>query len=74
MPRRLIEQGLKESVDWSVFDLVGLNYYMDSNNSSTYTEELRKFHRYNKPVVITEFGCCCFEGVAEKGGGGFQHI
>jgi len=66
--------GTWESVDWNVFDLVGLNYYMDSSNANNYTEELRKFHRYNKPVVITEFGCCCFEGAAEKGGGGFRII
>ena len=66
--------GSWESVDWSIFDLVGLNYYMDSSNASNYAEELRKFQRFNKPVVITEFGCCCFEGAAQMGGGGFRII
>ena len=66
--------GAWESVDWSSFDLVGLNYYMDSGNEKNYAAELRNFHRHGKPVVITEFGCCCFEGAAEKGGGGFRII
>jgi len=26
------------------------------------------------PIVVTEFGCCCFEGADGKGGGGFQII
>ncbi len=66
--------GAWETVDWKVFDIVGVNHYMDAANKGSYTEDLRKFYKFNKPVAITEFGCCCFEGAEDKGGGGFQII
>lgn len=63
-----------ENVDWSVFDYVGVDYYRDKRNEATYTKGLRKFNRYGKPVVITEFGCSTFRGAAKKGGAGFLII
>jgi len=62
--------GIWEDIDWSGFDFVGLNYYREASNQSTYAIDLRSFHRYNKPIVITEFGCCCYEGSDMKGGSG----
>ncbi len=62
--------GIWESVDWQPFDIVGLNYYREAYNQSTYANDLRRFHRYRKPIVITEFGCCSFEGADGLGAEG----
>jgi hypothetical protein len=62
--------GLWEEVDWTGFDIVGLNYYRVSFNDADYATNLRGFHRHGKPIVIVEFGCCCFEGAAEMGPAG----
>lgn len=62
--------GIWERIDWTPFDLIGLNYYRESSNQSTYLADLRQFYRFDKPVVITEFGCCCFDGADRLGGSG----
>jgi len=59
--------GLWERVDWKPFDIVGLDYYRVPFNRSRYARNLRRFHRYGKPVVIVEFGCGSFIGAADKG-------
>ena len=51
-----------EEVDWQLFDIVGMDYYMDKLNKKEYVSKLRSFRQYGKPVVITEFGCCCYTG------------
>jgi hypothetical protein len=60
-----------EGIDWTPFDYVGVDYYRESSNASTYTSGLRQLKAHGKPVIITEFGCCCFKGADKKGGGGF---
>lgn len=60
-----------EGVDWSPFDYVGMDYYRERLNASTYVAGLRALKRHGKPVIITEFGCSSFRGAARKGGGGF---
>lgn len=62
--------GIWEKIDWSAFDLVGLNYYREASNYSSYLSDLRGFQRHRKPIVITEFGCCSFEGADKLGGSG----
>ena len=62
--------GLWERVDWSCFDIVGVNYYRYLFNESNYVDGLRAFHRFGKPVVITEFGCCSYDGAERKGPAG----
>lgn len=62
--------GTWEDVDWSQFDMIGLNYYFDSTNQADYVAGLRRFYKYDKPIVITEFGCCAYEGAEFKGGSG----
>ncbi|MET8686959.1 abortive infection protein [Streptomyces sp. NPDC004732] len=66
--------GLWEDVDWDGFDLVGLNYYRMAYNDADYAAGLRRFHRHGKPVVITEFGCCSFDGAAAMGPAGYGII
>ena len=48
--------------------------YRDTNNAATFVEDVRRLHRHGKPVVITEFGCCCFRGADDLGGSGFLVI
>jgi hypothetical protein len=66
--------GTWESVDWDRFDVVGVNLYRDRWNEKTYLRDLRKLFEHGKPVVITEFGCCTFEGAERKGGGGWTIV
>jgi hypothetical protein len=61
-----------EDVDWSPFDVVGVDLYRDAENRATYVDELRGYRAHGKPVIITEFGCCTFDGAADLGGGGFM--
>ncbi len=35
---------------------------------------MRALHRHGKPVVITEFGCCCYVGADDRGGDGFTIV
>lgn len=66
--------GSWESVQWDLFDLVGVNLYRDRWNERTYTADLRRLRRFGKPVIITEFGCSTFEGAARQGGGGWMIV
>jgi hypothetical protein len=55
-------------VDWSRFDVVGIDYYSDHPHRSQHLRELRRYQRFGKPVTIAEFGCCTYRGAAERGG------
>jgi len=59
-----------ERVDWSRFDLVGVNLYRFGGNAATYAEQVRALVG-TKPVVITEFGCCAYAGAEHAGPAGF---
>ena len=63
--------GAWEEVDWSPFDVVGVDYYRDAMNEKVYEKNLRAYFRHGKPVVITEFGCCTYQGAANRGGYGW---
>src|SRR5258708_39566194 len=60
-----------EAVDWSRFDFVGLDYYRGKRNRGSYGERLKRHFAHGKPVMITEAGCCTYQGAEEKGGRGF---
>jgi hypothetical protein len=62
--------GLWEHVDWNHFDVVGVNYYRYLLNESSYADGLRALQRFGKPVIITEFGCCSYDGAERKGPAG----
>jgi len=66
--------GSWETVDWKGFDLIGVNLYRDRSNKAGYRGTLGKLVETSKPVVITEFGCCTYEGAQTKGGGGHTII
>ncbi len=63
-----------ETVDWSLFDFVGIDYYRDARNKTTYRQTLHKYFTYGKPVIILEFGCCTYQGAADKGGYGWAIV
>jgi hypothetical protein len=60
-----------ERVDWGPFDVVGVDAYRDRHNADGYREELRRYCAHGKPVAVTEFGCCTFQGAAELGARGW---
>lgn len=66
--------GTWEAVDWTDFDYVGVDLYLDASNRDTYREQVRALHQHGKPVLITEFGCCTFEGAEDLGGSGFTIV
>jgi cobyric acid synthase len=53
-----------------MFDFIGVNYFFDTSTAANYIEGLRRYQRFNKPIIITEFGCCAYEGAELKGGEG----
>jgi hypothetical protein len=60
-----------EEIDWSLFDIVGLDYYSYHQDRAAHTKELAPFRRWGKPIMILEFGCCTFTGAPELGGMGW---
>lgn len=62
--------GTWESIDWTPFDVVGVNYYTDEMTQSDYRGGLRRLSAHGKPVIVTEFGCCSYDGAQDKGGSG----
>jgi hypothetical protein len=60
-----------ETVDWSLFDFVGVDLYRDARIKDLYGEMVKGYLMYNKPVIIGEFGCCTYQGAEKLGGNGF---
>jgi hypothetical protein len=56
-----------EPVDWSLFDIVGVDHFRDSRSASTYEDRLRRLLAHGKPVVVTEFGMRTYEGADGDG-------
>ncbi|AXB46565.1 hypothetical protein [Amycolatopsis albispora] len=64
--------GYWEQVDWSPFDLVGVNLYRMGADPAAYERRLRELVQCtSKPVVITEFGCGAFTGADRRGPASF---
>ncbi|ADB35869.1 conserved hypothetical protein [Kribbella flavida DSM 17836] len=64
--------GYWEQVDWSGFDLVGVNLYRMGTDHAGYERRVRELtETTGKPVVITEFGCGAFVGADRRGPGSF---
>lgn len=64
-----------EDVDWSRFDLVGVNLYRYAESNTTYEQRVRALSEgHHQPVFITEFGCGSFDGAERRGAGAFMII
>ena len=63
-----------ENVGWSAFDFVGVDYYRDAMNKKVYEKNLQAYFKNGKPVVVTEFGCCTYQGAENKGGYGWAVV
>ncbi|REK87622.1 hypothetical protein DY245_25790 [Streptomyces inhibens] len=60
-----------DGVDWSPFDIVGLDAYRGLRNAATYRDDLRTDLVHGKPVAIMEVGCCTYQGAGDFGGAGW---
>ncbi|GAA2407813.1 hypothetical protein GCM10010433_03070 [Streptomyces pulveraceus] len=63
-----------DEVDWSLFDIVGIDYYSYFPDRADYVRDLRRYLRWGKPLAITEFGTCTYAGAPEQGGMGWDTI
>ncbi|BCJ38293.1 hypothetical protein Athai_57960 [Actinocatenispora thailandica] len=64
--------GAWETVDWTPYDLVGVDAYRTAHNAASYRELLLEQFGYGKPVAVTEFGTCPYRGAADRGGNAWQ--
>ncbi|WP_407554679.1 hypothetical protein QOM21_33075 [Streptomyces sp. Pv4-95] len=60
-----------DGVDWSPFDIVGLDAFRGLRNAAGYRDDLRKEFAHGKPVAILEVGCCTYRGAGDHGGAGW---
>lgn len=63
-----------EAVDWSRFDLVGLDYYAFHESLAGHSRTLKPYRRWGKPIAILEFGCCTYRGAPRRGGSGYDIV
>ncbi|MGW1894420.1 abortive phage infection protein [Streptomyces sp. NPDC002004] len=63
-----------DKVDWSLFDVVGVDYYSFFRRKADYVRELRRHLRWGKPLAITEFGTCAYVGAPRTGGMGWDIV
>ena len=66
--------GSWEKVDWKIFDMAGIDLYRSSYNKLTYPKELKSHKRTEKPLCVTEFGCCAYKGADDKGAMGWAIV
>lgn len=64
--------GTWEIVDWTLFDIVGVDYYRDVQTDKEYVEGIKRYAQYGKPVIVMEVGCCTYKGAARRGGNAFS--
>ena len=53
-----------EAVDWSLFDIIGVDHYRIARYDDRYADTLRRYLGHGKPVVNTEFGHSPYRGDA----------
>ncbi|MFN8513550.1 MAG: hypothetical protein U0232_03625 [Thermomicrobiales bacterium] len=55
-----------EGVDWAPFDFVSLDLYRTAEVAARFADSVRALVLEGKPVAITEFGTCAYQGAADK--------
>lgn len=63
---------LMEKVNWNIFDIVSLDFYREESYAAYYTEMIKPYFAFGKPVVVTEVGCCAYTGAEKCGGSGWN--
>ncbi|ADB49531.1 hypothetical protein [Conexibacter woesei] len=63
-----------DRVDWSLFDVVSVNYYADFARRAAHVRALARHRRWGKPVAISEFGTCTYAGAPRRGGMGWNVV
>ncbi|MEW1830304.1 abortive phage infection protein [Streptomyces sp. NPDC088196] len=63
-----------DEVDWTLFDIVGIDYYSYFSQPADYVRELSQYRRWGKPVAITEFGTCAYKGAEKTAGMGWNVV
>ncbi len=63
-----------EAVDWSIFDVVCVDLYRDARISTTFANVLGPYFGHQRPVVISEVGCCTYRGAEDAGGMGWAIV
>lgn len=53
-----------EQVDWSLFDIIGVDHYRVARNEDRYVGTLKPLFSHGKPVVNAEFGHSPYQGDA----------
>jgi hypothetical protein len=63
-----------ETVDWSLFDFVGVDMYREARIKDSYGDLIKRYFVHDKPVIIGEFGCCTYQGAEDAGGMGWAIV
>jgi hypothetical protein len=63
-----------EQVDWSIFDIVGVDHYWSERIKDRYLDLLAPLFTFNKPVVVTEFGFSTTSAPAVSGAQAIGHV
>jgi hypothetical protein len=63
--------GSWEAIDWSGFDVVGVDSYLGRGGPDRYLGGLRAAAGHGKPLIVTELGSCTYTGAARRGGMGW---
>jgi hypothetical protein len=70
--------GLWEDIDWAPFDIVAADAYRDESTKAFYPDMIGSLVTMSaalgKPFAATEFGCCTYEGAADRGGMGWAIV
>lgn len=59
-----------ENINWSLFDIIGIDYYRNGEPEEQYIAGLERY-KLSKPLFVMEIGSCTYEGAAIRGGYGF---
>jgi hypothetical protein len=63
-----------EAVDWSLFEFVCVDYYRDARIRDAFGDHIKRHFVHGKPVIITEIGCCTYQGAEDAGGMGWAIV
>ncbi len=63
-----------ETVDWTPFDIVGVDLYREKWMREMYPKLLQRYLGFGKPLANMEFGCCTFKGADDLGGRGWDIV